>query len=415
MELKKDTTIVGVRAENVKGLEFVELSFPPGGGLTIISGDNGEGKSSFIDAMEYAIREAGALPSEPLRKGTDSGYVELLLDDLVIRRTFKRGAKPTLEVRGRDGAKYSSPRALLDALYEKISFHPLEFAYLPPREQRELLLDLTGMRGDIERLEAKRRGVYDDRATVNRTVRELENALPSFVELEGAAPLDEKKAATLQEAIAAGEKQKARRDIAEGSARRIEEELRTLEDRMAQLKKSLAVELELAATDAPNIAGMREELDAIREADRRHKANAERAKMAAMLDECRQKSDALTAQLEAIEGEKLALLQKANLPVPGLSITDEGLAVDGVPLDQMSSSEKLGVAVALTMATPRPLKTIFVREGALLDAHARDAILHLAEERGFRVFMEVVGEEPATVVFRDGRVVEGTASNEPQI
>jgi len=55
----------------------------------------------------------------------------------------------------------------------------------------------------------------------------------------------------------------------------------------------------------------------------------------------------LTAQLEAVRRQKAALLQGANLPLPGLSVEDGELTYMGKSWDCMSGSDQLKVSTAI--------------------------------------------------------------------
>jgi hypothetical protein len=57
--------------------------------------------------------------------------------------------------------------------------------------------------------------------------------------------------------------------------------------------------------------------------------------------------NALTAQLNTIRQEKIDLLNNAELPLPGLSVTDGELTYNGFKWDNMSGSDQLKVSVAI--------------------------------------------------------------------
>lgn len=61
--------IISLQAENVKRLTAVSIT--PDGNLVQISGRNGQGKTSVLDAIWWALEGAANIQAEPIRKGAD--------------------------------------------------------------------------------------------------------------------------------------------------------------------------------------------------------------------------------------------------------------------------------------------------------------------------------------------------------
>ena len=61
--------INNLEIENVKRVRAVKLS-PSENGLTIIGGDNGQGKTSVLDAIAWALGGDKFKPSSPEREGS---------------------------------------------------------------------------------------------------------------------------------------------------------------------------------------------------------------------------------------------------------------------------------------------------------------------------------------------------------
>ena len=116
------------------------------------------------------------------------------------------------------------------------------------------------------------------------------------------------------------------------------------------------------------------------------------------------KSEELTARIQAIDQEKADRLAAAEFPVPGLSFDGDTVTLDGLPFQQASSSEQLKVSMAICAKMNPRLKLCRIKDGALLD-ESKLALLHsMAEQLGVQVLMEVVGEGDATIVIEDGTV-----------
>ena len=160
--------IVELYAENVKRLRAVSITPDPT--VQVIGGRNAQGKSSVLDAIWLALGggQASRAITRPVRDGEDHATVALDLGDLRVTRSWSAAGKSTLRVEAADGARYSSPQAILDRLVGSLSFDPLAFTRLPARQQREALLDLVDLDVDLDELEAQRAALYAERTQVGR-------------------------------------------------------------------------------------------------------------------------------------------------------------------------------------------------------------------------------------------------------
>ena len=106
--------IIGLVAENYKRLRVVEIT--PKGRVIQITGKNGQGKTSVLDAIWAALVGAKAMPDKPVRKGADRARIKLDLGELVVTRTIAPGGTHTLTVENAKGTKIASPQGMLDAV-----------------------------------------------------------------------------------------------------------------------------------------------------------------------------------------------------------------------------------------------------------------------------------------------------------
>src|ERR1700721_2108852 len=111
----KPIKIAKLLIENYKRIKVISIT--PEGNVIRISGPNGSGKTSCLDAIDNAIRGKCAQPTEPVRKGAKKAITQIELDNgWTIKRTFTEGGGGNLTVEG-DGARYNSPQQVLDRLY----------------------------------------------------------------------------------------------------------------------------------------------------------------------------------------------------------------------------------------------------------------------------------------------------------
>lgn len=419
--------IVKLEAENVKRLRAVTIA--PDGAVVTIRGDNGQGKTSVLDAIEYALAGEKSHPAEPIRRGAEKARVVVETDDgTVIERRWTAGGT-RLEVRNRDGLKYSTPQKLLDGLVGKLSFDPLAFMREKPERQAEVLRQLVGV--DVSLLDAKRKQTFDARTEVNRRAAAAKARLDAVPVVEAPeAPLS---AADLHEEQ---DRRRAQHDENEGRRRElvaVKERYREVERRIAtgrteiaRLEKALVdakallandekdleaalqrgqklkVEVEaIADPDLEEIPRRLREVEAVNERVRQKKARAAEAEQVRLAEEA---SARLTAEIEAIDAQKAEVLQQASFPVAGLGFGEGGVTFNELPLAQASAAEQLRVSMGMGLALNPKLPIVLIRDGSLLDSKSLALITRMAEEAKAQVWLEVVGKGGVGIVIEDGQV-----------
>jgi AAA domain len=400
--------IIRFSAENIKRLKVVEIT--PDGTLQIITGKNAAGKTSVLDAIWLALggRAASRGTVRPIRDGEDHASVTLDLGDLVVTRTWA-GDTSTLTVKTAEGAKYSSPQTVLDALVGRLSFDPLEFTRLSGREQVTALLDLVDLDVDLGELAGQRQAAYDERTEIGRQVRAL-GEIPKPTP----APDVEVSATDLIAQIRAGEAllnqydsdcrawQAAREQVADRRAEilALTETLHDWERKMDERAKIIE-----APTITPDIEALEAQLDvleATNRAVRQNNAIARATEEKAALDA--QYLD-LSYRIATIDAQKADALAAAAFPVPGLGFDDDGVTYQGVPFSQASSAEQIRVSLAMAMALNPKLRVIRIMDGSLLDAESMALIAEMAAAADFQCWVERIEDDnEAAVVIEDGSV-----------
>jgi hypothetical protein len=136
-----------------------------------------------------------------------------------------------------------------------------------------------------------------------------------------------------------------------------------------------------------------------------HRVWAERVGAVALVQKLDTESQAFTNALTAREAERKAVIEAADLPIPGLGFGDDCLTYDGVRFDQASTAVTTRVCTAIAMAMSAKIRVLLVKDWSLLDQKNRRIVTEMAEERGFLVLCEVVDESGEVGVYiEDGRV-----------
>src|SRR5580692_2187934 len=120
--------IIGLKAENFKKIKVIDIT--PNEFINRISGANGSGKTSLLDAIEVCLRGTRNVPSKPVRKGASKAIIEIDLGEWIVRRTFTEGGSKNgfLTVEPKDGmSRLQGPQEFLNKLVGPNSFDPLAF------------------------------------------------------------------------------------------------------------------------------------------------------------------------------------------------------------------------------------------------------------------------------------------------
>ncbi len=428
--------IVRFFAENVKKLRVVEIVPKKDASMVVIGGENDAGKSSCLDAIEMALGGKRHHPAEPLRRGAKHGRVVLDLGDILVTRTFEKSGSTALVVESKAGKTYPSPQAMLDKLYGELTFDPLEFERLEPKQQAEVLRRLLGL--DFSDLDKLREKLYEERRLENKTAEMLAASLAGLEQFDDAPEAEISVQALSAELAAVEELAKAARRAgleaatassehlrAATAAQQAGEEVARLRRQIEQAKErhaELLTALDAAATRheeaaaaakaaeqaVPNTEPLHARLAAAEESNQKLRANARYKAEEAALQEQRAACLELSHQIEALDEERLRRLNEAKYPVPGLSMDEDGgVLFNSIPFEQASTSDRIRVSVAMGLALHPKLKVLLVRDGSLLGDKKLAVIEEMVKEEGAQLWLEMMQEEPSgrtTVFIEDGMV-----------
>ena len=126
--------ITSLEAENVKRVRAVQLH-PSATGLTIIGGNNNQGKTSLLDTIAWALGGDRFRPSMATREGsTIPPHIKVTLSNgLIVER---RGKNSDLKVIDPSGSK--AGQQLLNAFIEQLALDLPRFMQASDREKAEI-------------------------------------------------------------------------------------------------------------------------------------------------------------------------------------------------------------------------------------------------------------------------------------
>ena len=423
--------LTGMKIEGYKNISFVELV--PDSHMNLVSGKNGAGKSSLIEAMIDAIKgktEMGKRPQRKIQSGKDKAVIEVTLGEgdsaLKIRRTITQ-KDVYLKAERADGKPVSQTD--LDRLLDSSTINITKLLHLDPKGQIEFVKKVAGI--DTTELENKYKELYAERTILNRAAKEAKGVLNSFGEVEKVSAVSiselleeidraeaynrdiqreeakinvldasiddhgnaiDKANATIahyEEAIVALKKEIKEREASIAKAR----------EEAAQRRKSLAKEID--------VSPLREKVSKAEETNKRADNYEKYLKAKEAASEAQKKADAVDSQMKKILEDRDKLINSSKLPFKNVKFDkDLGLIIEGIPFSDMSSAQQIKIMSRIYIESNPELKVIYIKDGSLLDPDTLSQIAGMSELKDYQFLVEIVDEVEGSIIMREGRIVE---------
>jgi hypothetical protein len=139
---EESINISAIEIRNYKGIKEVVLKLKD---LTVISGQNRQGKTSFIDSFQAALK--GSTNPYDVRLGEDKATIYLALDNGIrVNRTIRKSGTQDVSIEKGDMAVRKKPQTFLDSLgIGNLNFNPL--SWLDPKHDKKAdLLNMMDIR-----------------------------------------------------------------------------------------------------------------------------------------------------------------------------------------------------------------------------------------------------------------------------
>lgn len=104
------------------------------------------------------------------------------------------------------------------------------------------------------------------------------------------------------------------------------------------------------------------------------------------------KAEKMDSDIDKLASERAGLIASAELPIAGLSFTDDGLTLNGVPFvpGKVSDSQTMEIAAKLVIASNPKVKVFRIARGESLGQKRLETIIDIARRNGFQGFIEQV-------------------------
>ena len=127
-----------LKIENLYGIEQLELD----GKSIELTGTNGAGKSSVLDAIRLALTN-NSRRKYVVKNGETEGRVLVKLDDgTTIDRKKRTDKSDYKSIKDENGNEINSPEAFLKDIFTPLQLEPVEFLSMNEKEQNRILLNL---------------------------------------------------------------------------------------------------------------------------------------------------------------------------------------------------------------------------------------------------------------------------------
>jgi hypothetical protein len=349
--------ITALEAENVKRIKAVALT-PSPTGLTLVGGNNNQGKTSVLDALAWALGGERFRPTAAQRDGAIApAHLKVTLSNGVV--VERKGKNASLTVTDPTGRR--SGQQLLNAFVEPLALDLPRFMEASDKEKADILLRIIGVGTELHIKDMEIKSLYDKRTFTGQLAQQKKHFAEELISYPDAPeePVSASDLICQQQDILArnGENQRKRTQLAQLSdlLERQKKVVADLEFQLTGEKQRLATmqaDVKIAQTAAEDLqdestAELEASIRSIEETNQKVRANLEKSRAEDEAAQYASDYDKLTGQIEDKRAERMALLNGADLPLPELSVEDGALTYKGKHWRDMSGSDQLRVAAAI--------------------------------------------------------------------
>lgn len=396
------------------------------GNVYFVTGDNELGKSTLLKAI-------GALLTgnrdEVLRNGATKGFAKMIVgddgDEFDVQLSFtENNPRGTLTIKQKSTGLQTNNVSMLQRIFGYQDFDAVEFSRWSEtaegrRKQIAVVKSLLApeIRNRIEAIDEKVAALKQERTGVNRDVKTFDSLVanlsaqmePGDVE-KYANPinvadlmqkqaektkLDEKakQARTMlaqrTEQLAAIPARLKEAEVAyKAAVAEIEAERADYEKRKKSAEDWLK-KYESINTDTYNVEKQLADAD---EHNKKYSLVQQYKEKKAQFDSVVATASKMDEEINSLSQERAGLIANAKLPISGLTFTDDGLELNGVPFvpGKVSDSQCMEIAAKLVIASNPTVKVFRIARGESLGEKRLKAIIDIAKKYGYQGFIEQV-------------------------
>ncbi|PQG37229.1 chromosome segregation protein SMC [Enterococcus faecalis] len=403
--------------ENVKRVKAVQIE-PTQNGLTIVGGNNNQGKTSVLDAIAWALGGNKYKPSQAHREGSvNPPNLKITMNNgLIVERAGKNSTLKVIDPSGQKGGQQ-----LLNEFVEELAIDLPKFIESTSKEKANILLKIIGVGPQLAQLERSENELYSKRHAIGQ-IKEQKSKYAKEMQFFSDAPKELVSITELvsqqQEVLARNGQNQLKRQQLNEISQRVEmekQQIANLEKQLLEMKNKHSqtlADLEIAQKSALDLHDeSTEELEKniaeIDEINRRVRINLDKEKAEEDASEYQKQYDSLTSDIELIRQQKNNLLNSAELPLQGLSVSDGELVYNGQRWDNMSGSDQLKVSTAIVRKLKPNCGFILLDKLEQMDMTTLNEFSKWLEQENLQAIATRVstGDE-CSIIIEDGYVTE---------
>lgn len=339
-----------LQLENVKRIKAVEIH-PNEKGLTVVGGRNNQGKTSVLDSIAWVLGGDRYKPSQAARDGSaiPPSLCIKLSNGLIVERKGKNSALKVTDPNGKKGGQQ-----LLNEFIEALALDLPKFMSSTSKEKANILLKIIGVGDKLFELDRQEQEAYNKRHAIGQ-IADQKTKYAQEMESYPGVP-DEPVSITelirqQQDILLKNSENQKKRDAVEAYKAEVERYTKIITETQEKLNRALS-DLETAKKSAVDLhdestAELEKNIADIENINIKVRANLDREKAFEDAAHYKDQYDELTAEINNIRNKRTALLNNADLPLEGLSVSNGELLYNGHSWDNMSSSEQLKVSTAI--------------------------------------------------------------------
>lgn len=401
--------------ENVKRIKAVKIE-PTASGLTIVGGNNNQGKTSVLDSIAWALGGEKYRPSQPQREGsTIPPTLHIVLNNgLIVERKGKNSSLKVTDPSGNKGGQQ-----LLNELVEQLALDLPKFMESSGKEKAQTLLKIIGVGDQLAVLDQQEKEMYNKRLAIGQIADQKEKFAkeqPYYPDAPKELVSPSELIRQQQEILAKnGENQRKRDQVKkyEDSIYFLRQSVDGMKEQLAEEEKKLREAEENLRIAQMNTQDLQDESTAeleasisnIEEINRKVRANMDKDKAEEDAREYRDQYNALTADINKTRNAKTDLLQSAELPLPELSVKEGELIYKGQQWDNMSGSDRLKVSTAIVRKLNPKCGFVLLDKLEQMDLQTLNEFGKWLEQEGLQAIATRVstGDE-CSIIIEDGYV-----------
>lgn len=370
----------------------------------MLMADNGMGKSSFTQFIRIALGDTKHIPENT--KG--EGYVVTDRDGQEWTFNVKiENGKSKVEIVSPEGLK-DSRKGSLSTLIGAVDFDINEFVELSKsvagrKKQVEIFkgfLD-ADTRKELEKYEANALAHYQERAEVNKTIKNMEGEIAGHPinHIHDLSSITQVDVQQVYKELQADQAINNRRKEVETRLNERNKQIDEIKEQIYQLtlkseglvNQNLEASKWLDQNPAKNTTEHEDRINSANEINKKHEQAQVLIKKRSQLNEAKEKSGELTALIESERQAISDAIRDMATPVEGLSFESDNLTYNGVIVssDSLSTSEIEELGIRLKIAENPDFGMLFIGKAESIGKERMERILEIAKKHN----LQVIGEQ----------------------